>query len=86
MYRPSKQDLPKSGTIEYAFVKSSTATCFKFFDLSFEYCVGVQNFKTLNTKVLKMRKPPYFPSNRSPKHVGPIHFLFGGQFGVSQAG
>jgi hypothetical protein len=52
MYRPSRLDLPKSGTIEFAFVRSSTATCFKFFDLSFEYFVGVQSPKPLDTKVL----------------------------------
>jgi hypothetical protein len=52
MYRPSRLDLLKSGTTEYAFVRSSTATCFKFFDLSFEYFVGVQIPKPLETKVL----------------------------------
>jgi hypothetical protein len=52
MYRPSRLDLPKSGTIEYAFVRSSTAACFKFFYLSFEYFVGVQSPKPLDTKVL----------------------------------
>ncbi len=52
MYRPSRLDLPKSGTIEYAFVRSSTATYFKFFDLSFEYFVGVQSPKPRHTKVL----------------------------------
>jgi hypothetical protein len=54
MYRPSRLDLPKSGTIEYAFVRSSTATCFKFFDLSFEYFVGVQSPMPLDTKVLSL--------------------------------
>ncbi len=54
MNRPSSLDLPKSGTIEYAFVRSSTATCFTFFDLSFEYFVRVQSPKPLDTKVLSL--------------------------------
>ena len=51
MYRPSRLDLPKSGTIEYAFVRSSTAACFKFFYLSFEYFVGVHSPKPIYTKI-----------------------------------
>jgi len=60
MYRPSRLDLPMSGTIEYTFVRSSTAKCFKFFDLSFEYFVRVQNPKTLISNSCRCACRPLF--------------------------
>jgi hypothetical protein len=53
--RPARSDQLEIGAIGLAFVKPSTAVCFKFFDLSLEYSIGVLSPKLLNTKIYKNR-------------------------------
>jgi hypothetical protein len=45
-----------------------------------------KNLSHRRRHVLKVRKQPSFPPNRSPKLAGTIHFMIRGRFGVFQKG